>query len=99
MQAGIYMKMCKCSDFKYCLFGTINTAYRVFMRVYNGLLRTANLAFHQNITKKLLPYIKQIYLTYFRGKLLSSTKRVFRFPLQFHGKVSKRFTGTFYIKF
>ena len=24
MQADIYMKMYKCSDFKYCLFGAIN---------------------------------------------------------------------------
>ena len=44
-QAGIYMKMyINVEDFKYCLFGAINTAYSVFMRVYNGLLPTADMA-------------------------------------------------------
>jgi hypothetical protein len=45
MQAGIFTyKMYESSDFKYCLFRAINTAYRVFMRVYNGLLPTADMA-------------------------------------------------------
>jgi hypothetical protein len=47
--------------------------------------------------------MKQIYFAVSSSKLLSAkpTERVFQFPLalQFHDKVSKRFTVTFYIKF
>jgi hypothetical protein len=64
----------------------------VFLCVFIMVFYLQQIWLHQNITRKLaFAYMKQIYFTVFPSKLLS-TKRVFQFPLQFHGKVSKRFT-------
>jgi hypothetical protein len=66
MQAGVYMKLYKCSDFKYCLFGAINTAYRVFMRVYNGLLPTANMASPKIVFQFRLQFHGKVSETFYR---------------------------------
>jgi hypothetical protein len=93
MQADIYMKMYKCSDFKYCSFGSINTAYRVFMRVYNGLLPTANLAFHLNITKKLAFAIYKANIFY---RIFEQTTVVDKTSVSISPAVSRQSFETFY---
>jgi hypothetical protein len=93
MQAGIYMKMYKCSDFKYCLFGAINTAYRVFMRVYNGLLPTASRASPKYNSKTSFCVYKQIYFTVLSSKLLSSVDKT---SVSVSPAVSRQSFETFY---
>jgi hypothetical protein len=79
--------------------GIYNIICRTFMRVYIMVFYLQQIWLHLNTSQKLaFAYIMQIYLTVFSCKLLS-IKRVFQCPLQLDGKVSKRFTVTFYIKF
>jgi hypothetical protein len=63
------------------------------MRVYNGLLPTANLAFHQNITKKLAFAIYKANIFY---RIFEQTTAVDKTSVSISPAVSRQSFETFY---